>query len=363
MEVVEEVSVVVPDREPSPPSIVEPDLPAEASELPPSTPSEAALAETRADTLLTEDLSDVLESPEETIGLVPPEAGAVQQVVESGEDSRPERLASPLDTEKIIVQEPMEVDDVEEPRAEANEPVLPSPERRSPSAVPQSPPALQTEVQTPPPPPPPPPATVPILALPPSAFVLPPRPSTEVFIPAVLAPTVDSPQYSLDLTTPESRSLTTSEWLNPEFSLNRNYTLPLAKSLPLDQQRRLKLGKNLRKKDKEKDKVPESRKDGIDDWTPLGLNKWGVTIKANPLWKRVSRATKTMSTRDWNVRASFYQYFCGSQMTSRWPLLNCALFGCWSASNSSRKEASGAIGSPRSSVDLEMYPRRIGTIL
>ena len=305
MEVVEEVSVEVLDREPSPPSIVESDLPGEAPELPPSTPSEVALAETRADTLLTEDLSDILESPEETIGSVPPEADAVRQVVESGEDSRPEELASPLDTEKIIVQEPMEVDDVEEPRTEADEPVLPSPER-IPSAVPQSPPALQTEVQTPPPPPPPPPATVPILALPPSAFVLPPRPSTEVFIPAVLAPTVDSPQYSLDLNTPESRSLTTSEWLNPEFSLDRNYTLPLAKTLPLDQQRRLKLGKSLRKKDKEKDKVPESRKDGIDDWTPLGLNKWGVTIKANPLWKRVSRATKTMSTRDWNVRVSFY---------------------------------------------------------
>jgi chromatin modification-related protein VID21 len=67
----------------------------------------------------------------------------------------------------------------------------------------------------------------------------------------------------------------------------------------------LKLGKSLRKKDKEKDKVPEARKDGTDDWMPLGINKWGVTIKANPLWKRVSRATKTMTTRDWNVSVPF----------------------------------------------------------
>lgn len=311
MEVVEEVSVEILDEEPPPPSMVEPDVPADVPELPPSTPPEAALVETSADTLLAEDLSDALESTEETMDSAPPsEAGAVQQVVESAEDPRPEGLASPVDTETIVVQEPMEVDVdvVEEPRAEADEPVLPSPER-SPSAVPQSPQALQAEVQTPPPPPPP--VSAPILALPPSAFVLPPRPSQEVFIPAALAPTVESPQYSLDVATAEPRSLTTSEWLNPEFSLNRNYTLPFAKSLPLDQQRRLKLGKSLRRKDKEKDKVPESRKDGIDDWTPLGLNKWGVTIRANPLWKRVSRATKTMSTRDWNVRISFYSGFCG----------------------------------------------------
>jgi len=205
---------------------------------------------------------------------------------------------------------------VGETRAAADEPVLLTPERRSQSAAlpSSSPQASQTEGHSSPPPPPPPalPVFAP-LALPPSAFILPPRPSTEVFIPTALAPIGELPQYSLDVATAEPRSLTTNEWLNPEFSLNRNYTLPFAKSLPLDQQRRLRLGKNLRKKDKEKDKVPENRKDGIDDWTPLGINKWGVSIRANPLWKRVSRATKTMSTRDWNVRISFRPEFCASQ--------------------------------------------------
>lgn len=210
----------------------------------------------------------------------------------------------------------MDVDVVGESRAEADDPVLLTPERRSQSAVPPtpSPKASQTEGHSSPSPPPPPAQTFfAPLALPPSAFILPPRPSTEVFIPAALAPIGVSPQYSLGVATAEPRSLTTNEWLNPEFSLNRNYTLPFAKSFPLDQQRRLKLGKSLRKKDKEKDKVPESRKDGIDDWTPLGLNKWGVSIRANPLWKRVSRATKTMSTRDWNVRISSCPEFCASQ--------------------------------------------------
>ena len=312
MDVVEDVSVEVPDEEPRPSSMVDPDPPVDASVLLPSTPPEVALAETGADTPLAEDLSDVFEGTEETMAsLAPSEAGPVQLVVESGEDSRSERLASPMDAEKVTAQEAMDVDAVGEPHVEADEPVLLAPERRSESAVPLSPQASQTVVQTSPPPPLP--VSAPVFALPPSAFILPPRPSTEVFIPATLTPIGESPQYTLDLATAEPQSLTTSEWLNPEFSLNRNYTLPHAKFLPLDQQRRLKLGKGLRKKDKEKDKALESRKDGIDDWTPLGINKWGVTIKANPLWKRVSRATKTMSTRDWNVRISSFPDFCGTQ--------------------------------------------------
>ena len=308
MEVVEDVSVEVLDEEPPPPLQVDPDRPKDVSPLPPPASPEAPVVETGADALLVEDLSDVFEDTQQTmVSVAPSEAGSTQLVIESSdEDSKSEVLTSPVTTEQVTVQEDMDVDVVgEESRAEADEPVLLTPERRSQSAVTlsPSPPASQTEGHTSPPPPPSPalPFFAP-LALPPSAFILPPRPSTEVFIPAALAPIGEPPRYSLDVATAESRPLTTSEWLNPEFSLNRNYTLPFAKSLPLDQQRRLKLGKSLRKKDKEKDKVPESRKDGIDDWTPLGINRWGVSIRANPLWKRVSRATKTMSTRDWNVR-------------------------------------------------------------
>ena len=320
MEMVEDVSVEVLEEVPPPPLQVDLDPPDDASPLPPSTSSEAPVAETSADALLVEDLSDVFEEVEQTmVSVTPSEAGPTQLVIESsGEDSKSEGLASPVTTEQVTVQEDMEVDVVGESRAESDVPVLLTPERRSQSAVrpSPSPQASQIEGHTSPSPPPPPPPALPFfgpLALPPSAFILPPRPSTEVFIPAALAPIGQSPQYSLDVATAEPRALTTNEWLNPEFSLNRNYTLPFAKSLPLDQQRRLKLGKSLRKKDKEKDKVPESRKDGIDDWTPLGINKWGVTIRTNPLWKRVSRATKTMSTRDWNVRILSCPEFCASQ--------------------------------------------------
>jgi len=308
MEVTEDVSFEVPDEEPLPPPVVDSDPPVDAPTPLQSSSSEVGLAETRAETPQVEILSDTLDDAETMASVAPSEAAPVQPAVQSDEDSKSEELASPVMSEIIALEEDMDVDVVGEPDAEADEPPVLSPER-SQSALPLTPQASQPEVQlspspspspSPPSSPPPPPPTLvpaPILALPPSAFILPPKPSTEVFIPATLAPVGESPQYALELATVEPRSLTTSEWLNPEFSLNRNYTLPPAKSLPPDQQRRLKLGKSQRRKDK----GFESRKDGTDDWMPLGINKWGVTIKANPLWKRVSRATKTMTTRDWNV--------------------------------------------------------------
>lgn len=329
MEVTEDVSFEVPDEEPLPPPVVDSDIPVDAPTPPQSSCSEVGLAEARAETPQVEVLSDVLDDAETMASVDPSEATPVQPAVQSDEDSKSEELASPVMSEIIALEEDMDVDVVGEPDAEADEPLVLSPERRSQSVLPLTPQASQPEVQpsplpsplpspSPSPPPPPPPPTLvppaPILALPPSAFILPPKPSTEVFIPATLAPVGEPPQYALELATAEPRSLTTSEWLNPEFSLNRDYTLPPARSLPSDQQRRLKLGKSQRKKDKEKDKGPESRKDGADDWMPLGINKWGVTIKANPLWKRVSRATKTMTTRDWNVSMPSYPHNRGTKV-------------------------------------------------
>ena len=233
----------------------------------------------------------------------PMETDSDQLAAETTEELRPEALVSPSVVEDIYLQEDtaMDVDAEGEPYVDPDETITPVPEREH-SAAPPSPTTPQAEVQ-------PsallsPVASAPVVALPPSAFILPPK--TEVIIPVRLTPVEEPPQYALDLSSPEPRSLTVNEWLSPEFSLSRKYTLPPVRSLPLDQQRRLKLGKNQRKKDKEKDKGAESRKDGTDDWTPLGINKWGVTIKTNPLWKRVSRATKTMSTRDWNVSPSFF---------------------------------------------------------
>jgi chromatin modification-related protein VID21 len=291
---------------------------------------EDTLADTAVDTSQPEVLNEAFEDEETMDSVAPSEADPALPVLESGEESEPVALVSPAAAEEITVEEGMDVDILEESHPEVDEPILLIPDH-SPALL-TPPPASPTETRPSPLPSPSlAPAPIVVVALPPSAFMLPPKPSTEVFIPVTLAPIGEPPQYTLDLTIVEPSSLNTNEWLHPEFSLNRNYTLPPVKSLPLDQQRRLKFGKSQRKKDKEKDKGAEGRKDITDDSVPLGINKWGATIRANPLWKRVSRATKTLSTRDWNVSFLTSRDFCDTQRTLRWPSMNCVSFECWSA--------------------------------
>ncbi|KAG2158054.1 uncharacterized protein EDB93DRAFT_742537 [Suillus bovinus] len=78
---------------------------------------------------------------------------------------------------------------------------------------------------------------------------------------------------------------------------NPAYSLPPIKSLPPEYSRKGKSAKQ-KKRDKERDKADGKIKD---EWIPMGLTKWGATIRANPVWKKVSRATKCLSTRDWGV--------------------------------------------------------------
>jgi len=70
------------------------------------------------------------------------------------------------------------------------------------------------------------------------------------------------------------------------------YNLPPLNVLPADFIRKVK---PRRKKDGKREK---------DDAIPMGLTRWGATIMANPLWKRVAKATKCLNTREWGVRDS-----------------------------------------------------------
>jgi chromatin modification-related protein VID21 len=86
------------------------------------------------------------------------------------------------------------------------------------------------------------------------------------------------------------------------------YKLPPLKSLPVIFHRKSKSGKQ-RKRDKEKEREKgsdknDTKKENKDECAPMGLNKWGATVRTNPVHRRVARATKCLSTRDWNVRDS-----------------------------------------------------------
>ena len=74
------------------------------------------------------------------------------------------------------------------------------------------------------------------------------------------------------------------------------YNLPPLKALPPEYIR-----KGRSSKQKKKDKEKTDTKGGKEEWTPLGFAKWGAIIRANPIYKKVSRATKCLSTKDWSV--------------------------------------------------------------
>ncbi|KAJ7184286.1 hypothetical protein C8R46DRAFT_1063570 [Mycena filopes] len=53
-------------------------------------------------------------------------------------------------------------------------------------------------------------------------------------------------------------------------------------------------------KEREKNSAGDKGKDK-DDWTPLGISRWGATIRANPVHNKVSRAPKCLNSREWSV--------------------------------------------------------------
>ena len=83
----------------------------------------------------------------------------------------------------------------------------------------------------------------------------------------------------------------------PRHQFEPNYQIPPLKYVYPDSGRKGKSTKRKRERDRERH---DARKDN--EWVPLGLNRWAATIIANPVWKKVSRASKCLSTREWAVR-------------------------------------------------------------
>ncbi|KZT28465.1 hypothetical protein NEOLEDRAFT_1175782 [Neolentinus lepideus HHB14362 ss-1] len=120
-------------------------------------------------------------------------------------------------------------------------------------------------------------------------------------IPAPSSPVHDYPSYDFSplvhmQDVPARRPATPSGNAAPR--IKQSYTLPPLKALPPEFNRKGKPAKQ-RKRDKDRDKGDKTSERG--DFAPLGVNRWGASLRANPVWKRVSRAQKCLSTRDWNV--------------------------------------------------------------
>ncbi|KAF8831737.1 hypothetical protein HHX47_DHR1001148 [Lentinula edodes] len=123
----------------------------------------------------------------------------------------------------------------------------------------------------------------------------------------------------------------------PRHQLDFRYTLPPLDSLSADFKIKNKKVKQ-KKKDKEKGKTEGQKdKEWKDDWVPWGLNRWNATIRTNPVYKRVAKATKCLSTRDWAVAMTELKVI---RAVDRIELLKS---GRWSFRQPKKQRASGGI--------------------
>lgn len=97
-----------------------------------------------------------------------------------------------------------------------------------------------------------------------------------------------------------------------------SYAVPPAAELPVEFNKKGKPGKSKRR-DKERERSGSTDGGKKDDWTPMGMVRWTALLSANPVHKRMSRASKCLNTRDWNVSIIHMDKFL--------KLLRCAIMG------------------------------------
>jgi chromatin modification-related protein VID21 len=136
-----------------------------------------------------------------------------------------------------------------------------------------------------------------------------PHRQTPIYIPAPSSPILGLPEYNFEVEVEDEPEVTSHRPISPKqqrHHFNPIYNLPPLKALPAEFNRKTKSTK-VRRREKEREKNDrgtergEVRRENKEDWVPMGINKWGATVRANPVYKRVSRASKCLSTREWNV--------------------------------------------------------------
>lgn len=138
-----------------------------------------------------------------------------------------------------------------------------------------------------------------------------PHRQTPLYIRAPSSPIPGLPEYNFDVELEaEPEVVSAQRPISPKqqrHHFNPIYNLPPLKALPAEFNRKPKPTKGQRRREKEREKNErgseraDSKRDCKEDWVPIGINKWGATVRANPVYKRVARASKCLSTREWNV--------------------------------------------------------------
>lgn len=135
-----------------------------------------------------------------------------------------------------------------------------------------------------------------------------------IIIATPFAPPINDQSFQLDMATLPESSLGQTSPPHFYYQPSTRYTLPPINMLPPEFVRKAKTLKQ-RKRDKEREKT-EGKKEK-EDLLPLGLNRWAATLSANPVWKKVSRASKCLNSRDWAVRHSLSSFIMMTDDLSR----------------------------------------------
>lgn len=131
-----------------------------------------------------------------------------------------------------------------------------------------------------------------------------------IFVPSTSSPSLqNAPRSSIVIPTPAEPALSLDRYnaelpQQPEIQqapltpvlhhrLKSDYPLPPLQSLPPEFNR-----KKSTKRKKDRDRSDKSQKD---DTLPIGINKWTAMLTANPVYKRMSKSAKCLSSRDWSI--------------------------------------------------------------
>jgi chromatin modification-related protein VID21 len=122
-------------------------------------------------------------------------------------------------------------------------------------------------------------------------------PRSSIVIPTPSEPALSMGRYNLELPPqPDIPQMTATPALH--HTLKSDYPLPPLQSLPPEFNR-----KKSTKRKKDRDRSDKSQKDDI---LPMGINRWNAMLSANPVYKRMSKSAKCLSSKDWSVSPPVY---------------------------------------------------------
>lgn len=111
--------------------------------------------------------------------------------------------------------------------------------------------------------------------------------------PMIVAPPspVHDPQYNFD-------AEFSFDPVDPHVKDELSYHLPLLNSLPPEFRKKTTRTQRKREKERERTEVRKER----EEWTPMGMARWRALLRANPTWQHLAKSTKSLTTKDWNVK-------------------------------------------------------------